>query len=225
MIYVCTLNVWKFRRLWRRNDCLLVINNISISVCKCIRVYPVYLWFFQLNKAEWGVKRLCTLSTSVKTKVHFRVTFWSVRKKHSTVPCTVWPSTGDSEQLRLARPRTPRWPEQLAGGGGAGSAVRQSGQLSGQCDWCDSTECAGSAQRLQSVVWTVKGWDGVLGAPEMAAPARPRQVSRDTSSWQCVVYPINSLQIIDCLLHLFKWGHYYNFVNIETLVDIELVYI
>ena len=75
----------------------------------------------------------------------------------SRVPCTVWPSTGDSEQLRLALPRTPRWPEQLAGGGGAGSAVRQSGQLSGQCDWCDSTECAGSAQRLQSVVWTVKG--------------------------------------------------------------------
>ena len=75
----------------------------------------------------------------------------------SRVPCTVWPSTGDSEQLRLARPRTPRWPRQLAGVGGAGSAVRQSGQLSGQCDWCDNTECCVSAQRLQSVVWTVKG--------------------------------------------------------------------
>ena len=106
------------------------------------------------NETSANVSDVCVQSISVKTKVHFSL-FEASEK--STVPGMVWPSTGDSEELRLALPRTPRWPEQLAGGGGAGSAVRQSGQLSGQCDWCDSTECCVSAQRLQSVVWTVKG--------------------------------------------------------------------
>ena len=125
-------------------------------------MYIQYIYgSFKWNKAKWGVRLKRMFQTFVysqhlsKLKCILGSLFEASEK--SRVPCTVWPSTGDSEQLRLVLPRTPRWPEKLAGGGGAGSAVRQSGQLSGQCDWCDSTECCVSAQRLQSVVWTVKG--------------------------------------------------------------------